>query len=86
MATKIRVKAIHFNWFPDSRLQCGYNCKRFVVGKSYDQDKYLTDIKVVKITHYDEPGYGEAHYCTIWFDDGSMEIVYNLNRVFYETF
>ena len=83
MATNIRVSSIHFNWFYTSGV--GEEYQQFVVGDFYDMTRNRTEKKVTEIIHH-MPCSGEGHYCEVLFDDGSRESVYNLNRVFYETF
>ncbi len=65
----LKVTKIYFNWFYTD---------------DGGEDYFVYEINkcnVIEITHHKPQGHGDAHYCTVYFKDGSETIIYNLNQV-----
>lgn len=65
-----RIKQINFNWF--SSEEAGEEFSSYVVGCS----------GVIKIEQRYPAGEGDRHYCTVYFEDGSEEVIFNINQIF----
>ena len=67
------ITEIIYNWFYTT--VCGDEYNRYELGKSY------TLGKVKKIEKHFPAGEGDRHYCIVYFENGSTEIIYNVNKI-----
>ena len=72
------VKHIIFDWFY-SPQDNGEEFKEYSVGKTYKGHM------VVRIKEHAAQGEGDKCYYDVTFSDGTMERIFNINKVFYTT-
>ena len=66
-----KVTSIIFNWFYSH--ENGEEYKEYIVGK-----------EVVSIEYHEPLGSGDAHYCDVLLEDGTIDRVFNINSIIFE--
>lgn len=67
----VNVNRVQYNWFASDKFHYGEHSECEEVGEN----------RVVEITYHESQGEGDSHYCDIFFENGKMERVFNLNKV-----